>query len=237
MCRHVQQRAVSTPTRAFLPNRGAATTLEHEHEVLERHVLPVNVSPKWINVATHKTESSIQAPARILILDDLEIDGSHATFAAPIESGRHELTPHSTPTVCGVKPDSPERRAMTPALSKLACDTRHANRDPLMQCEHDQGVAFARARGCSGIPNIVRIGSNLREGLEKCPGRVRQRGKAHLAEQATLVRQNAANVDHMRSGASTPMSPSPRVSASPVARTVESRNARVSASSCSTWRS
>ena len=173
----------------------------------------------------------------VVRLDDLEIDGSHATFAAPIESGRHELTPHSTPTVCGVKPDSPERRAMTPALSKLACDTRHANRDPLMQCEHDQGVAFARARGCSGIPNIVRIGSNLREGLEKCPGRVRQRGKAHLAEQATLVRQNAANVDHMRSGASTPMSPSPRVSASPVARTVESRNARVSASSCSTWRS
>lgn len=202
--------------------------------MLKRNVVTVHVGSKWVDVASNKPETAIEAPARILILHYLEIDRSHATFAAPIESGRHELASHATPAVGGIEPDTPERRAMTPALPKLARNARHPYRDPLMQCQHDQGVTFACARRCSGIPNIVRVGSNFCEGLEKGSGRIRQRGKPYLAQQATLVRQNAANVDHMRSGASTPIRPSPRVRASPVARTVESRNARVSASSCNT---
>jgi hypothetical protein len=149
--------------------------------VLERNVVPVHVGSKWVDVASNKPETAIQAPAGILILDHLEIDRSHATFAAPIESGRHELAPHATAAVSGIEPDTPERRAMPPTLSKLARNTRHPNRNPLMQREHDQGVTFACARGCSGIPNIVRVGSNFCEGLEKGTGRVRQRGKPYLA--------------------------------------------------------
>ncbi len=77
--------------------------------MLERNVLSIHMRAKWVNLATHETEPAVQAPRRILVFDDFEIDRADIALARPIERGRDELTPHTTPTMRGIEPEALSR--------------------------------------------------------------------------------------------------------------------------------